>query len=266
MFKPMGKISQMLLLALCLLAAGNLAWAQEGGPEVDEKEGVLQADADSPQILTSDLSKKQTVIDPQVSATFIFVDTDNVTRVVIDGEEQKFTPSGTVMITKTFTLEPDVPTTIRVAAQDEKGHVRQRAFRVKYLPDHWLFGRMPAYDRWVYSEYIYGGTALLMGAITMMEIDTIKKSNTKQQDLVNQANNATNLQTRIQLNSQVNAEQQKALSAAGVAVVTMGIGTVAALWFSYDWFDKPEIDDEMELVPYMNPVNGETGVLYAYRF
>ena len=54
---------------------------------------------------------------------FVIVDSDNVTRVTINGEPQQFTPSDTVLITKEFVFTED-RTVIEVTATDEQGNER----------------------------------------------------------------------------------------------------------------------------------------------
>ena len=102
--------SVLLALALC-------AWAAPAAAQ-DEGEESL-----APQILTSDLARRHILTEDRISVDFVIVDSDNVTRVTINGEPQQFTPSDTVVITKEFVFTED-RTVIEVTATDEQGNER----------------------------------------------------------------------------------------------------------------------------------------------
>jgi hypothetical protein len=108
------------LLGAALLALGApMAWAQ------DEEGGNQNA----PQILTSDLARRQTTAEPKLRVDFVVIDTDRVVEVSINGEAQKIQPGTTVVVSKEFTFSRP-QTRIEVTAKDEAGNSRTLAYLV----------------------------------------------------------------------------------------------------------------------------------------
>jgi len=95
---------------------------------------LAQDDVDpnaAPQILTSDLLRKQVVYEPTQTVSFVFVDDDTIERIEINGEAQEFEPASTIAITKKYTFK-EGRTVITVTAADEKGNERTKKFLVGY--------------------------------------------------------------------------------------------------------------------------------------
>lgn len=85
----------------------------------------------APQILTSDLLRKQIVYEPVQTVSFVFVDDDLIERIEINGETQEFEPASTIVITKKYTFN-EGRTVITVSAADEQGNERTKKFLVGY--------------------------------------------------------------------------------------------------------------------------------------
>ena len=92
---------------------------------------MAQDAGEPPQILTTDLAAESLAEEEEVTVNFVIVDSDQVTKVVINGEEEKITPGDTVLVTKVFRFKPGI-TTVRIEAEDEKGNKRNRSYRVSY--------------------------------------------------------------------------------------------------------------------------------------
>jgi hypothetical protein len=95
---------------------------------------LAQDDVDpnaAPQILTSDLIRKQVVYEPTQTVSFVFVDDDIIERIEINGEAQEFESASTIAITKKYTFQAG-RTVITVIAADEKGNERTKQFLVGY--------------------------------------------------------------------------------------------------------------------------------------
>ena len=69
--------------------------------------GILLAEEDTnaPQILTTDLIRKQILKDPEKVVSFVFVDENIITEILINGVSQNFKNSDTVLINKKFVFE-----------------------------------------------------------------------------------------------------------------------------------------------------------------
>ena len=113
----MAKLSVTTRVSALLLALALCAWAAPAAAQ-DEAE-----ESQAPQILTSDLARRHVLTEDRISVDFVIVDSDNITRVTINGEPQQFTPSDTVLITKEFVFTED-RTVIEVTATDEQGNER----------------------------------------------------------------------------------------------------------------------------------------------
>ncbi len=112
------KIKILWLVALLLLTSG-LAWAQE-----------TQAD-DAPQILTTDLIRKQVLRKATKLVSFVFVDNNDIVEIEINDIPQDFERGKTVMINKKFQFSPG-RTLIKVVAVDGAGNSREKSFLVGY--------------------------------------------------------------------------------------------------------------------------------------
>lgn len=112
--------TKIILIAL-LLIVSLFATAYSEAQEISK--------TDPPQILTSDLALKQMIEDPTQVVSFVIVDSDNITEVIINEEEQEFIPAPVVEITKKFRFNPG-KTLIKVVATDEAGNTREKTFLV----------------------------------------------------------------------------------------------------------------------------------------
>ncbi|MDH5560552.1 MAG: hypothetical protein OEY59_06805 [Deltaproteobacteria bacterium] len=86
---------------------------------------------DAPQIMTTDLIRKQVVQNPVQLVKFVIIDDDLITKIEINGVAEKFESSDTVLIVKKFRFKPG-KTIIKIKATDEKGHARQKSYLVGY--------------------------------------------------------------------------------------------------------------------------------------
>lgn len=96
------------------------------GQEVEE-----EIPNNPPQILTSDLIRKQVIQEPSIVVTFVIVDDDNINEVTINGVPEEFDPDSTILITKKFTFDPG-KTLITVIALDEQGNAQEKTFLIGY--------------------------------------------------------------------------------------------------------------------------------------
>ncbi len=83
----------------------------------------------APQILTSDLARKQIIRKEYKLVSFVFIDDDNITEILINGKSQEFEPNTTVTITKKYRFQKGV-SVITVVATDEKGNKREKSFLI----------------------------------------------------------------------------------------------------------------------------------------
>ena len=88
----------------------------------------------SPQIMTSDLSRKQIIKTDTKVVSFVFADDDKITEIEINGISQSFEAADTVVLTKKFRFKPG-KTLIEVVARDEAGNTRQKSYLVGYQDD-----------------------------------------------------------------------------------------------------------------------------------
>jgi hypothetical protein len=92
---------------------------------------LAQSNGKPPQILTSDLMRKQIIETPTILVTFVFIDNDNITYVEINGEEEDITPDKTIVVRKKFTFFPG-RTLIKVKAIDEHGLEMEKHYLVGF--------------------------------------------------------------------------------------------------------------------------------------
>jgi len=84
-----------------------------------------------PQILTSDLTRKQVLKKPEKVVSFIIVDDDMITEVIINGESLDFEADTTLSFTRKFIFKPG-KTIISVIAIDERGNKREKSFLIGF--------------------------------------------------------------------------------------------------------------------------------------
>lgn len=85
----------------------------------------------APQILTTDLKRRQTSEFEKLPVSFVVYDDDQVVKVLINSAPQPFEPAATVVINREFTLKPG-KNLITVTAIDEQNHRRTRRYLVIY--------------------------------------------------------------------------------------------------------------------------------------
>jgi len=98
----------------------------EDDTELDEN-----SDDEAPQILTSDLARKQEVEEKKMTVSFVIIDSNKIKSILIDGENQSFEPSDTLEVVKEFEFEPGL-NQIEVVAIDMSGNQRKRSYLVVY--------------------------------------------------------------------------------------------------------------------------------------
>ncbi|HEX7926532.1 MAG TPA: kelch repeat-containing protein [bacterium] len=124
------------------------AHAQQQTQQPSDAEDVGQG----PQILTSDLARRQSVEQETLTASFLFVDEQPIVDIRINGEPQKFTQDTSVIILKQFDNKKEQQV-IEVAATNVAGKTRQKSFLVLNPTAVRRFGEtIPKYyrieDRW----------------------------------------------------------------------------------------------------------------------
>ena len=112
------------LLFLFFIFIGSHAYAEPAGKKNSE----------SPEILTSDLLKRQKVVSETLNVDFIITDKDDIVEIVINGENQTFEPSNTVVISKKFTFQHG-RNLIKVVAVDDKGNQTEEKYIVAFGKD-----------------------------------------------------------------------------------------------------------------------------------
>lgn len=85
----------------------------------------------APQILTTDLTRKQIVKEPTKSVSFVIIDDDTIQQVIINDHAVEFFPAKNVVINRRFTFKPG-KTIIRVVAVDEAGNRREKEYLVGF--------------------------------------------------------------------------------------------------------------------------------------
>ena len=93
--------------------------------------GILLAEEDTnaPQILTSDLIRKQILTDSEKVVSFVFVDENNIAEILINGVSQNFKNNDTVLINKKFVFEAG-KNIVEVIVVDQAGNSRKKTFLV----------------------------------------------------------------------------------------------------------------------------------------
>ncbi|MDH5752716.1 MAG: hypothetical protein OEZ59_09905 [Deltaproteobacteria bacterium] len=121
------KVSRLLtiILAPVIFIAAGMSWVPQAFAQ-DEENG------DAPQILTSDLSREMTAEAEVLTVNFVFIDSDSIVRVVINGQEEQITPGDTVMVSREFRFTED-KTLVTVTATDSEGNTHEKSYLV-YRP------------------------------------------------------------------------------------------------------------------------------------
>lgn len=88
----------------------------------------------SPEILTTDLLKRQKVVEKEVRASFVVVDDYDIVSVTINGEVQNITPGKIVTIEKLFNLKTG-RNAVKINARNSLGGMRERIFIIAYGDD-----------------------------------------------------------------------------------------------------------------------------------
>ncbi len=84
---------------------------------------------DAPQILTSDLFRKQVIKTDKLSVSFVFLDSDNIVEITINGQLEKFEPDNAIVVNKVFEIA-EIEVVITVIATDEAGNKREKSYFV----------------------------------------------------------------------------------------------------------------------------------------
>jgi N-acetylneuraminic acid mutarotase len=111
-----GRGLEVLLLAVLIVTGGTAAFGQD-----DTGEG--------PQILTSDLTRRQTITTDTFRVNFVIVDTDPVTEVTLNGEKQTIEPDQAIALTKEIDNRRE-QTVVTITATNRLGKKREKSYLV----------------------------------------------------------------------------------------------------------------------------------------
>jgi hypothetical protein len=89
---------------------------------------------EAPEILTTDLTRRQKVDTSQLEASFVIYDEDVISEVTINGEKQPFVKANTLTINKRLSFQRGLNKVV-VVATDEKGNTRTKNYLVAYGVD-----------------------------------------------------------------------------------------------------------------------------------
>jgi len=92
----------------------------------------------APQILTTDLTRKQISKTRSKSVSFVIIDDDTIEQIFINDQAVEFSPAKSVVVHRTFIFTPG-KTVIKVIAIDEAGNQREK----EYLVGFGLQGKVP---------------------------------------------------------------------------------------------------------------------------
>lgn len=129
--KVEGHLKAKTIVLPLALAWALVAWAGGAGAQQDQEADPATL---PPQILTSDLPNKLQAQSEAVDVTWVFVDTDTITEVKINGEVQPITPADTVVVNKTIAVDRDQVAVV-VEATDEAGNTRTKSYLI-YRPGY----------------------------------------------------------------------------------------------------------------------------------
>ncbi len=151
-----GRVELKAILCAVLVLAGVVLL---GAPLSAQTEA--EDSGQGPQILTSDLARRQTVEKETLTASFLFVDEQPIVDIRINGDPQKFTQDTSVIISKQFDNRKEQQV-IEVVATNLSGKTRQKSFLVLNPTAVRRFGEsVPKYyrieDRW---DTKWGATAV----------------------------------------------------------------------------------------------------------
>lgn len=110
-----------------VLAGALLATLWPGLLHAQKEEEKQEGNA--PQILTSDLFRRQFVRTEKIQASFIFLDSDKIVEIKINGEVQPIEPDNAVVLAKEFLVD-NIEILIEVSATDEAGNTREKSYLV----------------------------------------------------------------------------------------------------------------------------------------
>ncbi len=85
----------------------------------------------APQILTTDLTRKQIVKTKTKSVSFVVIDDDDIRQIFINNEPVDFLPAKSIVINRKFVFKPG-KTVIKVVAIDEFGNQREKEYLVGF--------------------------------------------------------------------------------------------------------------------------------------
>lgn len=100
-------------------------------PATGQEKAESMAENQAPQILTTDLTRKQISKESSKSVSFVIIDDDNITQIFINGEPVQFSPGKSVVVNRIFVFKPG-KTVIKVAAIDEAGNKREKEYLVGF--------------------------------------------------------------------------------------------------------------------------------------
>jgi hypothetical protein len=92
------------------------------------------ASQESPQILTTDLKRRQTSNEVQLPVSWVIYDDDLIQEILINGKPVKFAKSQTVVINRLLNLKPG-KNLISVTATDSEQNLRTRRYLVLYAKE-----------------------------------------------------------------------------------------------------------------------------------
>ncbi len=91
----------------------------------------VYAEGETPKVVTTDLQRRQKVDKDKLIASFVIYDDGIVSKVLINGQAQKFEPADTVVLTKEFTFLHG-RNLIEVLVEDDKGNEEEFLYLVAY--------------------------------------------------------------------------------------------------------------------------------------
>ncbi len=100
-------------------------------PIIGQEKKENTAENPAPQILTTDLTRKQISKTTTKSVSFVIIDDDNIEQISINGEPVEFSPAKSVVVNRKFVFKPG-RTVIQVVAVDEAGNQRKKEYLVGF--------------------------------------------------------------------------------------------------------------------------------------
>ncbi|MDH4225415.1 MAG: hypothetical protein OEW12_07195 [Deltaproteobacteria bacterium] len=250
----------MLVLLILALPALGQEMREKGNMLPVEENNETTTSPNAPQILTSDLTQRMTAESEPLEVSFVFADSDSVTRVLINGQKQKINPGDTVALTTRIPLNKG-SNLVEVIATDQAGNSRTKTFLVEYAGTL-AESQLPAWRmKWIGS--------LGLGALSLYYASTqggqVNKSNAAMQDLISKLKATNNMVEFNNLKAQYDGEKSKAEKARGNAVsgvVLAGLFAGVAAWIYLD----PPTQDGTALAPTADPETGAVNLAYEWRW